>query len=130
MTDREITHGLSKNAYTDDGKRKEVETELGLSPAEDQTPDRDRSYLAALDHIKQLYKRNRYEIALLELDEMIRLYPTDPKLYEMRGTLLDRTGNSELAIKSWSQALKLNANNIPLKRFIERKQAKRSLASP
>ena len=98
--------------------------------SEDSAPAADYSYLAALDHIKQLYKGARYEAALLEIDELVRAYPTDPKIYEMRGTLLDRLGRGDLAIKSWNQALRFDPGNQSLRRFIERKQQKRSLASP
>jgi len=131
ITDREIATTFPQGRPEDDGNRREVESGLGLVPAEDPTPPADQSYLAALDHVKQLYKTARYEAALLELDELIRSYPTDPKIYEMRGTLLDRLGKPELAIRSWNQALRFNPANQSLRRFIERRSAqKRGLASP
>lgn len=130
ISDREITGTLSSGAGVDYGARQEIETGLGVMAAEDQTPERDQSYLAALDHIKQLYKHARYEAALLETDELLRAYPTDPKLYEMRGTLFDRIGKPDLALKSWNQALRLSPENQSLRRFIERKQQIRGVASP
>lgn len=130
MSDREITSTFQQGSVDQDGNRREIETGLGLQESEDSVPDTDKSYLAQLDHVKQLYKNARYEAALLEVDELIRGYPTDPKLYEMRGTLLDRVGRMDLAIKSWNQALRFDPKNDSLRRFIERKQQKRSLASP
>ena len=132
LTDREIVNAMPHGTETgmDDGSRREIENGLGLMPTEEGVPAQDHSYLAALDHVKQLYKGTRYEAGLLELDEMVRAYPTDPKLYEMRGTLLDRLGRADLALKSWGQALRLNPSNESLKRFVERKQQKRSVASP
>ena len=121
MADREIASTFPHNQPQDESKRRDVEKGLGLMPSDDETPDQDRSYLAGIDHSKQLYRNGRFEAALLENDEMLRSYPTDPKLYEMRGTLLDRIGKSELAIRAWSQALRLNPNNTSLKRFIERR---------
>jgi hypothetical protein len=123
MTDHEIVKEFPQGLAEDEGKRREIEQSLNLTPSEDDvlsqaTP----SYLAVLDHIKQLYRSARYEAALLEIDETVRLFPTDPKLYEMRGTLLDRLGKRDLALKSWNQALRFNTKNQRLKRFIERKQ--------
>lgn len=130
MTDREITHNFPQALPEDLDARREVEEGLGVVQSEDSVPARDKSYLAALDHVKQLYKGARYEAALLEVDEMLRAYPTDPKLYTMRGTLLDRLGRTELALKSWNQALRFDPKNASLRRFVERKSEQRKLASP
>lgn len=129
MTDREITGGFPQGMAEDDGKRREIEQGLGLVPSDGGTPDNPRSYLAAIDHVKQLYKYGRYEAALIETDEMIKEYQTDPKLYEMRGTLLDRLGKTDLAIKSWNQSLRFNPSNAALKKFVERRQQHRSTAT-
>lgn len=130
-TDREITAGFPQSVAEDSGRRAKIERGLNLAPSEDEiNGEKSSSYLASMDHIKQLYKRSRYEAALLETDEMIKLYQTDAKLHEMRGTLLDRLGRRELAIKSWSQALRFDPQNESLKRFIERKQLATKAASP
>jgi hypothetical protein len=129
-SDREIAASLPKGFADDDGARREVETGLGLREAEGETPDHDQSYLASLDHVKQLYRVARYEAALLEVDELLVVYPTDSKIHEMRGTLLDRLGRTDLAIRSWNQAIRLNPGNESLRRFVERRaNAKRSPAS-
>ncbi|MBI3534847.1 MAG: hypothetical protein HY072_05100, partial [Deltaproteobacteria bacterium] len=133
ITDREITREFKPAMSSDndkEAKQREIESELGLVPADDTTPEHDKSYLAAVDHIKQLYRKNRHEAALIEIDDLLKLYPSDSKIYAMRGTLLHRIGKLDLALQSWNQALKLEPNNLSLKRFIERKQQKRSLASP
>ena len=44
----------------------------------------------------------------------------------MRGTSLDRLGKTELALKSWRQALHLNENNTSLKKFIQHRQLRAS----
>ena len=130
VTDREIISQMPQASPDNDGKRREVETGLGVMHSEDVSSSDDKSYLAQLDHVKQLFKYSRYEAALLELDDMLRSYPTDPRLYEMRGTLLERTGRMDLAVKSWNQALRLDPQNHPLRKYVERKQQKRSVASP
>jgi tetratricopeptide (TPR) repeat protein len=123
ISDRELTSGLPQGLAEDEGRRREVETGLGVIPSEDSAPAADQSYLAGLDHVKQLYRLARYEAAMLELDEMLRAYPTDPRLYEMRGTLFDRLGRPDLALKSWQQSLRYDPQNPSLQRFVERKLA-------
>lgn len=130
IADREITGRFASGTFGREGERREIEGTLGVVPAEDPLPERDTSYLAALDHVKQLYRTARYEAALLALDELLKQYPTDPRLYEMRGTLFDRIGQPDLAIKSWNQALRLEPSNVSLRRYVERKQQRRGLASP
>ncbi len=131
-TDREITRDFKSDAMDSQAasKQREIESDLGLVPTEENFVDGDKSYLAGIDHIKQLFRKNRFEAGLLEVDDLLRLYPTDPNLYQMRGTLLDRIGKRDLALQSWNQALKLDPTNTSLKQYIDRKQQKRSLASP
>jgi hypothetical protein len=131
MTDHEIIRGLPQGLAQDETKRHEIESGLNLTPSEDDVlAESAPSYLASLDHVKQLYRSARFEAALLEIDEMLRLYQTDPKLHEMRGTLLDRLGRRELALKSWNQALRFDPANESLKRFVERKQIRSTAGNP
>jgi hypothetical protein len=130
LADREIVQSFPKGSEANNGLRQEIEQQLGLMRSEDATPEKQKSYLAAVDQIKQLYRNGRYEAALLITDDMIREYPTSPRLYEMRGTLFERVGQIDLALKAWKQALRFNPGNEPLRRFIARKEQKRSLASP
>ena len=67
MADREITGSFPQTAQEDQAKQKEVELALGVAPSEESHPDGDRSYLAAMDHVKQLYKIGRYEAALIDV---------------------------------------------------------------
>lgn len=128
-SDREILNTLPHTRPEDENSQREIENGLGLSPSEDNAgAEGSQSYLATVDHIKQLYRIGRFEAALLETDDAIRLYQTDPRLHQMRGTLLDRLGKRDLALRSWTQALRFDPGNASLKRFVERKQQQRSLA--
>ena len=129
-TDREITGNFPRGSAADEVEQRKIESELGLQAADDSTPQNDHSYLAALDHLKQIYRSGRYEVGLLEVDEMLKQYPTDPKLYQMRGTLLDRVGQPELALKSWNQALRYDPRNQALRRYIEKKRKIASVTKP
>lgn len=130
LSDREITHGFSQGLQEDEKRRQEIEAGLHLAPSEDSIPESSQSYLASLDHVKQLYRSSRFEAALIEVDELLKLYQTDAKLYEMRGTLLDRLGERELALKSWNQALRFNPRNATLKKFVDRKQIRSTAGNP
>jgi tetratricopeptide (TPR) repeat protein len=130
LTDREITHAFPQAPGEQEGDRHSIEQGLGLMPSDDNAPEHDQSYLTALDRLKGLYRTGRYEAGLVENDNLIRQYPTDPRLHQMRGTLLDRIGQTDLAMKSWNQALRLNPKNTVLRKFIERREQNRSLASP
>ncbi|MCC7441349.1 MAG: hypothetical protein IT285_06940 [Bdellovibrionales bacterium] len=120
-TDLEIVNRMPQGNPADDRERQEIEQGLGLRPVEDPGPRGGTSYLASLDKVKQLFRLGRYEAGLLETDALLRSFPTDPRLYEMRGTLLDRLGYRDLAIRSWQQSVKLDPNNLALKAYLERK---------
>jgi hypothetical protein len=120
-TDRELTRSFSQAPFEEAQKRNDIEKGLGLVETPEASPERERSYLASMDHIKQLYRTGRYEAGLIEIDSMIRDFPTDPKLHEMRGTLFDRLGRKDLALRSWEQALRFDPQNQSLRKFIERR---------
>ncbi len=119
--DREIQRQMPQSPAEDIAARRDLESDLGLQAVEEDLPRGDRSYLGSLDRIKNLFRERRHEAALLEVEEMMREHPTDPKLHAMRGTLLDRLGYADLARQSWNQALKFEPSNEPLRRFLERK---------
>ncbi len=123
LSDREISNTFPQGTPEQAADRSEIESQLGLRPAENNTPVADTSYLGAIDTVKQLYRKGRYEAGLIEIDTLLRRYPTDPRLYEMRGTLLDRLGYKTLALQAWNQSLELNPENSPLKKFLNRRLA-------
>lgn len=124
ISDREIAATLPQSSSENEGGRREVEAGLGVMPSEDGPPAADYSYLATMDQIKKLYKNARFEAALLETDQLLRAYPTDSKLYEMRGTLYERMGRMDLALRSWNQSIRLDPGNLSLKKYVERKQGR------
>jgi hypothetical protein len=129
IADREIADSFPKTGGEFENERTDIEQTLGVMPSADATPHADKSYLAGLDRIKRLYRDGRYEASLLEVEDLLVDFPTAPRLYMMRGTLLDRLGRSELAIRSWQQALRLEPTNASLKKYLDRKRATRGLAS-
>jgi Flp pilus assembly protein TadD len=79
--------------------------------------------------VKQLFRNGRFEASLIEVDHLVKLYPTSGRLFEMRGTLLDRLGYGKLAVRSWKQALEFEPRNLSLKKMIEKREAQRNVAS-
>ncbi len=119
LSDREIIGTLSRGSAQDKELESSIENDLKLVPSNDLLELDTPSYLAGIDHIKQLFRETRFEAALLATDELLKSYPTDPKLHEMRGTLFDRLGQKELAIRAWKQSLELHPKNTKLKRFLQ-----------
>lgn len=130
ITDHEITETFSKPPVKNEWKQRDIEKKLGLVTKEDLDPQDQKSYLASVDRIKQLFRLGRYEAALIDLDHLVKLYPTAPQLYEMRGTLLSRLGYKDLAIKSWSQALELDPENRSLRNFLAKVKKKAKAREP
>lgn len=129
QTDHEITSRFPQSMSEDNSRREGIEHGLGLIPADSPTPEQERSYLGAVDHIKMLYRDGRFEAALIEVDGVLKDFPTDPRLYQMRGTLLDRLGQRQMALQSWNQALRFQPDNAALRKFIE-KRAPAAVAAP
>ncbi len=129
MADREIasTFGSREDPIAA-ARRREIENGLGLQPTDD-LPSMDESYLAKVDFIKQLFHGGRHEAALMEIDGLIKQYPTNARLYEMRGTVLDRIGYPDLALRSWKQALEFEPGKTALRKIVERREAQRNVAS-
>ncbi len=119
--DREIQRQMPQTPAEEIAERRELEQEMGLAVVEEDLPKGDRSYLGSVDRIKSLFRERRYEAALLEVEELMKEHPTDPRLHAMRGTLLDRLGYGDLARQSWAQSLKLDPSNEPLRRFLDRR---------
>ena len=129
IADREIASTFNNTDNgVNDSKRNEIERSLGLQPS-DEPLNMDESYLAKLDVVKQLFHGGRFEAALIEIDRLVKLYPTNGRLYEMRGTCLDRLGYSDLALRSWRQAYEFEPGKLSLKKIIDRRETQRSVSS-
>ena len=120
--DHEIAATFPTGNPETEKQRQEIEASLGLTMSEEFLPKQDASYLGKVDRAKQLFKSGRFEASLLEIDALIRDYPTDPKVHSMKGTLLDKLGFHDLAIKSWEEALNLKPGDLGLKKFVEKKR--------
>lgn len=117
-TDRELTA-----RFPDISRRNKSQTELldsafGVTPS--RMPQNAPSYTIGLAKINELYKRHQYEYALIEIDHLRSFFPTSPRLLKMKGTVLIKLRNYEMALDTWKKALELKPRDRVLKKSIAR----------
>lgn len=86
---REILASLPKTLSAgDEAKRAQVEKISRTQTGRSRDSEGDASYLASIDRVKQLFRLGRFEPRLV-IDTLLRMYPTNPKLYEIEDSCLD-----------------------------------------
>ncbi len=111
MTDREFEANMPKLAEPDD--RYLMESALGLG--ENGGPGQAPSYTLMIDKINDLFRLRKYELALVEINQLLGFYPTDPRLYKMKGTILVKTRNFKMAELAWTRAAEFAPLDASLK---------------
>jgi len=92
----------------------------GKGAASGQPPASRPSYLLTLERVKKLYRTRHYELGLVELVELEKLYPEDEHVLSMKGSLYERLGNKTLAREAWQQVLRLNPYNLAVLEALQR----------
>jgi tetratricopeptide (TPR) repeat protein len=103
----------------------QTEAELALlnkafGVGEKDGPKQSPSYIMGIAKINGYYKERNYEYALIEINNLLTYYPTSEKLYKMKGTVLVKLGNLELAEKSWLRASELDPTDAVVRKGIDR----------
>jgi len=70
--------------------------------------------------INQYVSAENYDLALSEVQMLIRKYPKNYVFYDMEGSVLFLKGNQEMALKSFEKSLELNPKNKEAKQMIEK----------
>jgi len=70
--------------------------------------DPQKSYLATLAKVREMYASRRYEMALVEVVDLEASHPDDPRLFAMKGSLYLKLGKKDLARASWEKALSID----------------------
>ena len=83
---------------------------LGKEP-KDVKPLPQKSYLAGLAKISEMYASHRYELALIEAADLGQQYPKDARIEKMKGSLYQKLGKTELARDAWKKALELDPSD-------------------
>ena len=84
-----------------------------------------QSYLVGLEKARQLFKAQKYELAIIALKSLDQDYPNDITIKSMLGTLWLQLNQPVLAREAWEAALKINPNNRAVIQAL--KQLQRSL---
>ena len=131
-TDKELVSALPDLAKTKGIKTELMDTAFGVGRPEG--PIQSPSYTLGIARVNQHFKDRNFEIALVELNNLLTFYPNSPKLLKMKGTLLVKTGNRELGMRAWQRALDLLPDDLALRasidRLNERMLAERRSTSP
>lgn len=117
-TDKELVAALPDLAKAKSSKTGLLDSAFGVAPPEG--PVQSPSYTLGIAKVNQYFKERNFELALVELNNLLAFYPNSPKLLKMKGTLLVKTGNRELAMRSWQRALDLAPNDLALRDSINR----------
>lgn len=80
------------------------------------------SYLRGVDLITELYKKQRYTDALVELGPLIEQYPSQSRLFVMRGTIYRKIQEPKSALKAYQKAAQLDKGNLDLQTMIAQLQ--------
>jgi tetratricopeptide (TPR) repeat protein len=115
-TDKELVSALPDLGKSKSGKTEMLDAAFGVGKPEG--PIQSPSYTLGIARVNQHFKNRDFELALVELNNLLAFYPNSPKLLKMKGTLLVKTGNRELAMKSWQRALDLSPGDLALKTSI------------
>lgn len=95
-----------------DAKAAQKDAERQLKEGPDWKSDRRAGYLSSVAKVKELYVARRYELALIELVDLMEDYPEDAQLYSMKGSLYLKLGRAKLAREAWEKSLSINPNDL------------------
>jgi tetratricopeptide (TPR) repeat protein len=115
-TDKELVAALPALSKNKPNETAMMDTAFGVGSPEG--PVQSPSYSMGIAQVNQYFKERNFELALVELNNLLAFYPNSPKLLKMKGTLLVKTGNRDLAMKSWQRALDLAPQDVALQRSI------------
>lgn len=117
-TDKELVAALPDVAKRKPEDAAMLDSAFGVGTPEG--PVQSPSYTIGIAKVNQLFREKNFELALIELNNLLAYYPNSPKLLKMKGTLLIKTGNRDLAMRSWQRAYDLVPGDLSLKRSIDR----------
>ena len=116
ITDRELIADMPGESPETRKNRKMVERAFGMTSSK--KPQQSPSYSEGLADVVELYKRRQFERALIEVNQLLGYYPNSVRLLKMKGSILIKTGNYNLAVRSWNKAYALRPKDKSLKRGI------------
>ncbi len=125
LTDRELLSTMPGPNQDQERDRSLLEDAMGVGTPDG--PEQGPSYSLGLAKIMELYKKRDYEYALIEVNQLLSYYPNAARLYKMKGTILLKTGDLQLAEKAWIRASELDPNDRAIQKGIERLRKRQEL---
>lgn len=118
VSDRELIASMPKLSTATEDEKALMDKAFGTGEAGG--PRQAPSYLINIRKINNLYRQNKYEYALIEINNLLAFYPTSAKLYKMKGTVLIKLGNLSLAERAWKRASELAPLDPLIKRGLKK----------
>lgn len=118
LTDRELLSAMPRPDADQERDRAMLEDSLGVGA--DEASEQGPSYSLGLAKVNEFYKTRQFEFALIEINQLLSYYPNAARLYKMKGTILLKTGELDLAEKAWMRALELDPKDKGIERGLER----------
>jgi tetratricopeptide (TPR) repeat protein len=125
LTDRELLSTMPGPSQDQERDRSLLENAMGVGAADG--PEQGPSYSLGPAKIMELYKKRDYEYALIEVNQLLSYYPNAARLYKMKGTILLKTGDLQLAEKAWLRAAELDPADRAIQKGIERLKKRQEL---
>ncbi|MBP9708724.1 MAG: hypothetical protein KBD78_13885 [Oligoflexales bacterium] len=125
LTDKELSSAMPRLDQRD--PRTVALTDKAFGVGEQGGPGQGPSYTLALSRIRKLYTENQFELALIDVNNLLQFHPNSVDLYKMKGTLYFKLQNLPLARIAWDKALRISPRDRKLAKAIEsldRKQEK------
>lgn len=114
VTDRELVANMPRLSELTQEERALMDKAFGAG--EKAGPRQAPSYMMGMAKVVKYYKELKHEYALVEINNLLAYYPTSIKLLKMKGTVLIKLGNLELAEKTWLRAADLAPMDPVIKR--------------
>ena len=118
LTDREIVAEMPQLDKKHPSDTALLDKAFGVGPKDG--PKQAPSYTLGLAKINEYYKQKQFELALIEINNLLSFYPTAVQLLKMKGTVHVKMQDLVLAERSWSKALELSPGDALLKRGLDR----------
>ena len=118
VTDNELVSEMAK--LSPDATRERALMDRAFGAGEKEGPRQSPSYMLGIDKINELYLDHKFEFALIEINNLMAFYPTSVKLYKMKGTVLKKLRNYELAERAWQRASELDPDDIVITKGLVR----------
>lgn len=76
-------------------------------------------YKEKLIGVRSLFAQSSFDLAAFELTKLLQLYPDDPQLLAMQGSVEWKLGNEERARELWQRVLDLDPTNVSVLQMLE-----------